>query len=273
MSERLLIYSYVHHLRPHRSRRRPGAGRPVQHSRRSDARAHRRRLGGRRAVRVRHRRTRGAQRVGRVAPVAADAVDARGARAARRALRLLHAGRSTHPQPVSAGSSSRQRGSPLMAATCQVCEVHAESIFKIEGMDCHEEVAILEKRLKKLSGLEAMAADVLRQRLTITYDAARLDAAAIAEAVAQTGMRAWLEHEEPVGSTPSAATRRLFVLLSGVLVGIGMLIEVLHLDRRIVIAVYAAAIASGGLYSVRRALHAARSLALDINVLMLVAVI
>ena len=61
-----------------------------------------------------------------------------------------------------------------MAATCAVCEVHAESIFKIEGMDCHEEVAILEKRLKKLSGLEAMAADVLRQRLTISYDAAKL---------------------------------------------------------------------------------------------------
>ena len=77
-----------------------------------------------------------------------------------------------------------------MASTCQVCEVHAESIFKIEGMDCHEEVAILEKRLKKLSGLEAMSADVLRQRLTISYDAARLNTSAIAEAVAQTGMRA-----------------------------------------------------------------------------------
>ena len=67
-----------------------------------------------------------------------------------------------------------------MAATCAVCEVHAESIFKIEGMDCHEEVAILEKRLKKLTGLEAMAADVLRQRLTISYDAAKLSTATIA---------------------------------------------------------------------------------------------
>ena len=30
-----------------------------------------------------------------------------------------------------------------MATVCQVCEIHAESVFKIEGMDCHEEVAIL----------------------------------------------------------------------------------------------------------------------------------
>jgi Cd2+/Zn2+-exporting ATPase len=159
-----------------------------------------------------------------------------------------------------------------MAATCQVCEVHAESVFKVEGMDCHEEVAILQKRLGTLAGLEAISADVLQQRLTITYDAARLNTAAIAEAVAQTGMRAWLEHEAPVGPTPSAATRRLFVVLSGLLVGAGMALEFAGADRRLVIAAYAVAIASGGLYSVRRALHAARSLALDINVLMLVAV-
>src|SRR5205823_9838536 len=43
-------------------------------------------------------------------------------------------------------------------------------------------------------------------------------------------------------------------------------------DHRLAVAVYAAAIASGAVYSVRRAIHAARSLALDINVLMLVAV-
>jgi Cd2+/Zn2+-exporting ATPase len=158
------------------------------------------------------------------------------------------------------------------AATCTVCEVHAESVFKVEGMDCHEEVAILEKRLKKLTGLEAMHADVLGQRLTIKYDAARLNTSAISEAVAQTGMRAWLEHDEPVGPAPSAATRRLFVIVSGVLVAAGMALEFLHVDRRAVVAVYALAIASGGFYSIRRALHAARSLALDINVLMLVAV-
>jgi len=159
-----------------------------------------------------------------------------------------------------------------MAAACQVCEVHAESVFKIEGMDCHEEVAILEKRLGRLTGLERIAADVLQQRLTVSYDAAKLNTSAIAEAVAQTGMRAWLEHEQPVGPAPSAATRRLFVVLSGVLVSAGMALEFAAVDRRVAVAAYALAIASGGFYVVRRALHAARSLALDINVLMLVAV-
>ena len=155
---------------------------------------------------------------------------------------------------------------------CQVCELHAESTFKIEGMDCHEEVTILEKKLKKLSGLEALDADILGQRLKIKYDAAKLTTSAIAEAVAQTGMRAWLEHEEPVGTAPSAATRRTLVVVSGVLTAAGMALEFAGIDRRLAIAVFALAIASGGLYVVRRAIHAARSLALDINVLMLVAV-
>ncbi|MDP9323653.1 MAG: hypothetical protein M3P13_08450, partial [Acidobacteriota bacterium] len=75
-------------------------------------------------------------------------------------------------------------------------------------MDCHEEVAILEHRLKRLSGLEALDADVIGQRLRIKYDAARLSAGSIAEAVAQTGMRAWLEHEEPAPVAASALTRQ-----------------------------------------------------------------
>jgi len=160
----------------------------------------------------------------------------------------------------------------LTAVACASCEVHAESVFKIEGMDCHEEVAILEKRLGKLPGLEGISADVLQQRLTITYDAARLNTSAIAEAVAQTGMRAWLEHEQPVGSSASPATRRLLVVVSGILVGVGIALELGGFDRRAAVAAYALAIASGGTYVGRRALHAARSFALDINVLMLVAV-
>src|SRR5512134_2162373 len=106
-----------------------------------------------------------------------------------------------------------------MAAACPVCELHAESTFKIEGMDCHEEVALLEKRLKKLSGLEALDADVVGQRVRIKYDAARLTTAGIAEAVAQTGMRAWLEHEEPSPRDASAAIRHRLVLLSGLFLG------------------------------------------------------
>ena len=39
------------------------------------------------------------------------------------------------------------------AATCAVCELHAEAVFRVEGMDCNEEVVILERRLKPLDGM------------------------------------------------------------------------------------------------------------------------
>jgi Cd2+/Zn2+-exporting ATPase len=79
-----------------------------------------------------------------------------------------------------------------MATTCTVCELHAESTFKIEGMDCREEVALIERRFKHLRGVEEFSADVIGQRLLVKYDAAKLSASAITGAVADAGMRAWL---------------------------------------------------------------------------------
>jgi Cd2+/Zn2+-exporting ATPase len=155
--------------------------------------------------------------------------------------------------------------------SCPVCELHAESVFKIEGMDCHEEVAILESRLKRLSGLESLDADVIGQRLRIEYDAAKLSTAAIAEAVAQTGMRAWLEHEDALPA--AAGDRRLpLTIASGALLAVGLGLSVLGVDALPASVPYLGAIALGGLYPARRALTSIRSGLLDIHVLMMVAV-
>jgi Cd2+/Zn2+-exporting ATPase len=155
---------------------------------------------------------------------------------------------------------------------CAVCEIHAESIFKIEGMDCHEEVAILERRLKHLPGLEDMSADLIGQRLRVKYDAAKLTASNIAEAVAQTGMRAWLEHEEPVRAAGSVRARQALVLVSGAALAAGLASRLFDASPLIEVGLLAVSVVTGGIYTVRRALSAARTFSLDINVLMLVAV-
>ena len=156
-------------------------------------------------------------------------------------------------------------------ASCPVCELHAESVFKIEGMDCHEEVAILQRRLQKLNGLEALDADVLGGRLRIKYDAAKLTTAGIAEAVAQTGMRAWLEHEASRPSTASPWRERL-VILSGVALAAGLVLQLTGTGGALRWIPYFAAIALGGIYTVRRAIGSLRARILDIHVLMMVAV-
>ena len=44
------------------------------------------------------------------------------------------------------------------AAACTKCALHAESVFRVAGMDCAEEARMLERRLLPMSGLESIAA-------------------------------------------------------------------------------------------------------------------
>src|SRR5437762_1685631 len=156
--------------------------------------------------------------------------------------------------------------------TCAVCELHAESTFKIEGMDCREEVAMLERRFKNLAGLEDFSADLMGQRLHVKYDAAKLSASAISDAVAGTGMRAWLEHEEPVGLDDDAArTRKALVWASGIAFSIGLMVDFLGGGTLLSRAAYLASLAAGAPLTARKAWTAARARVLDINVLMVVA--
>jgi Cd2+/Zn2+-exporting ATPase len=159
----------------------------------------------------------------------------------------------------------------MTTATCPVCELHAESTFRIEGMDCHEEVAILQRRLGGLKGLEALEADVVGQRLKIKYDAAALSTATIAEAVAQTGMRAWLETEQAV--PPSAGSwRDRLVLASGVAFGLGLTAQ-FFAPAVPPWPLYLISAVCGGIPVGRRAWTSARAGVLDINVLMVIAVV
>jgi Cd2+/Zn2+-exporting ATPase len=156
--------------------------------------------------------------------------------------------------------------------TCTVCELHAESTFKIEGMDCREEVAMLERRFKNLPGIEDFSADVMGQRLHVKYDAAKLSTSVIAGAVAEAGMRAWLEHEEPVAMGPGdTRLRRALVWVSGIALGLGLFVDWRALSPSLAIGLFVIAIAATAPVTVRKAWNAARVGALDINVLMLIA--
>jgi Cd2+/Zn2+-exporting ATPase len=159
-----------------------------------------------------------------------------------------------------------------LTSSCPVCEVHAESVFKVEGMDCREEVEILERRLSRLAGIESLSADVLGQRLRVSYDAAKVSTSGIAAAVAEAGMRAWLEHEQPSATEVTARARQVLVVISGAALAIGFGLRLAGVPSRMYLPAFVAAILTGGIYAVRRAFSAARVFSLDINVLMLLAV-
>lgn len=79
----------------------------------------------------------------------------------------------------------------MNAPACPRCVDHRTATFHVAEMDCAHEVALLEKRLGTLGGVVTLDADVLSRQLRVHYDGATVTAAGIAEAVAQTGMRAW----------------------------------------------------------------------------------
>ncbi|MBI4486255.1 MAG: cadmium-translocating P-type ATPase [Acidobacteria bacterium] len=139
-------------------------------------------------------------------------------------------------------------------------------------MDCREEVAVLERRFKNLPGLEAFSADLMGQRLHVKYDAAKLTTSAIAGAVADAGMRAWLEHEEPLAVDPAAARVRLaLVWISGIALAAGLALDWTATAAPLARALFGIAVAAAAGVTLRKAWSALRGRSLDMNVLMLIA--
>jgi Cd2+/Zn2+-exporting ATPase len=156
------------------------------------------------------------------------------------------------------------------SSVCTNCEIHAEAVFRVEGMDCNEEVVILERRLRPLAGMEALSADLVGQRLHVSYDAAKLSTAAIVDAVGQTGMRMWLEHEGPGAAGPDVRVRFWLTVVSGMAILVALAVSGWH--SGLSVALFVAATLAGGIFPSRRALVALRTGTIDINVLMVVAV-
>ena len=156
------------------------------------------------------------------------------------------------------------------AATCSVCELHAEAVFRVEGMCCREEAVVIEGRLRPIKGIEALTTDLIGQRLLVKYDAALLNTATIVDAVSTTGMRLRLEHEEAVAQGSDAAWRARAMAACGasLAAGVALLAAGYTVPGR---ALCIAATVLGAIYPARRALAAIRSRALDINVLMVIA--
>jgi Zn2+/Cd2+-exporting ATPase len=155
---------------------------------------------------------------------------------------------------------------------CTNCAMHVDSTFRVAGMDCAEEAAILERRLTPLAGIERLAVDVMGQKLHVAYDAAVVSAARISDAVAETGMRAWLEHERPV-APPGSHAGTWPLGLAGVAVAAGVALQFTMSDPRWAWPAFGVAIAASGRQPFGKALNSLRRRTLDINVLMLLAVI
>ena len=166
--------------------------------------------------------------------------------------------------------------------------------FKVQGLDCAEEVSALRRQVGPLvGGGDQLAFDVLNGRMMVLETANQVSTDDIRKAVRRTGMSAveWRvdDEESKRASERHHRAQSWFTTLSGVSVFTGLALhawlagsfaEMLRLFAGhggqamplAETAAYALAIAFGARYVVVKAWYAARSLRPDMNLLMVIAV-
>jgi Cd2+/Zn2+-exporting ATPase len=156
-----------------------------------------------------------------------------------------------------------------------VSDRRERTILCVHGMDCADEVAVLERVLKPIAGVRGVKANIVASKITVNHEPA-VTAQQLIDAIAPTGMTASLAGAESreEATTDAQRNRAISVGASGLLTGIGLVLQWTNVASPAVrIAVFAAAIVAGGWFIFPKALGAARRFAPDMNLLMTVAVI
>ena len=166
--------------------------------------------------------------------------------------------------------------------------------FRIHGMDCAEEIAILKRELGSLVPSEDhLSFDILNAKMIVQPGESQISAEVIMEAVNRTGMKAevWEDYaEETTANFWERYGRTILTAVSGICGLLGFCIHVwtaggllpalgsegmgvAHSVPPLAIAFYLAAILSGIWLVIPKAWHSAISLRPDMNLLMTIAVI
>ena len=149
------------------------------------------------------------------------------------------------------------------------------SVLNVENLDCSEEVTLIEKVLGHLPGMVRLDANPVTRRLRVEHDPQQLPLAQIIATLAEAGLVATPFGESRVrGSFWQENAALLAMLGAGVLTIAGLILhQLFDVNTLWTKAAFAGAILVGGWPIARKGWAAARHGAIDMNVLMSVAVI
>ena len=164
--------------------------------------------------------------------------------------------------------------------------------YKVHGLDCSEEVAILQREVGRRDGVGNLSFDVVNGRMSVEFDPEVVTSDVIVSAVNATGMKAvpWAQRN---AVTPesfwSRHGRLILTALSGGFLATGFVThgfihgsmmdaltgghEPSHAYPLISILLYVASVATGAWFVAPKAIQSARRLQPDMNLLMVIAVI
>lgn len=139
-----------------------------------------------------------------------------------------------------------------------------ETVFRIRGLDCAHEVKLLRDQLDSAPGVESLGFDVLRARMSASYDPAQITVTEIMRRVEAAGLRAEIWQDD----APKQSMRGR--LLAAGLSGLALLAAMAATARSLEIALSLVAIGVGVIYTAPKAWSGLLALRFDMNVLMVV---
>ncbi|MEO7823643.1 MAG: heavy metal translocating P-type ATPase [Gemmatimonadaceae bacterium] len=153
--------------------------------------------------------------------------------------------------------------------------------LRVGGMTCAGCAATIESALRQVEGVSDVRIDVMGGRVRVGYTGQKNGRGDLSAAIERVGFR--VEDEDamrtssPQGERVPAQSfwarrgRILMTVISGVALGLALLVGVLEAPSQIALALLAVSTITGGWYIVPRGLQAARNRALDMSFLMSVA--
>ncbi|MBI3925004.1 MAG: cadmium-translocating P-type ATPase [Armatimonadetes bacterium] len=146
----------------------------------------------------------------------------------------------------------------------------ASRVFTVRGMDCPDCASTIESAISRVAGVHQVSVQYGAGRLKVDYDPEQLGEEKVRRIVQRLGYRVLSPDDEP-GSEKLLDLRLVEVrlaLISGILLAVGALAPPPFTAWSFLLAALA-----GGIVPARRALGALRSFKLDMNSLMLLAVV
>lgn len=150
-----------------------------------------------------------------------------------------------------------------------------QRVFRITGMDCAEEIALLRREVGPLVGEEQLGFDLLAGTMSVQKLPDGVDAKAVQDAVARAGLTATPVEEAASEAAPTwwdRQRRTVFTAVSGVALATGFAIDHWTATEAVTIGLYALSMLAGVWLVLPKALSAARRFRPDMNLLMVIAI-
>lgn len=138
----------------------------------------------------------------------------------------------------------------------------------IDGMDCQDEVSIVEKKLKSVTGIRNFEIYLTTQRVKVVCDPSLISIQQIIKCIVETGLMASVV-KKTTSKTKWWLERRIIALsICGVFTLTAFVLEKAGWEGITTVVLHGIAIVIGGYYPAKMAFHALKTLTLNIRTLM-----